>query len=289
MIGQRLAKQFLQCDWEVTAVVRPETDEARLPSGVKRINLRMESYDRLGEQTGPCDCLVQLAWNGTRGVARMDSRQQRENLEFSLCGLQSMLHAGCERVITAGSQAEYGPYTGQITEESECHPNTEYGAAKLEFYKQTSVLCKKMGVEYKEPRFFSLYGPGDYQGTMIMCTLRDMLIGTPCELTAGCQMWDYLHIDDAIVALHRLCTMPCKDGVYNFGSGDARPLRDYIQEMAQITGSRSELRFGAIPYPETGMVSIWPDVSKLKKELGWSPKISFCEGIRSIICAMEQA
>ena len=288
MIGQRLAKQFLQWNWAVTAVVRPETDKTRLPSGVKRVNLSMESYDHLGEQTGPCDCLVQLAWNGTRGTARMDLRKQRENLEFSLRGLQSMLNTGCRRVITAGSQAEYGPHTGRITEESECCPNTEYGTAKLEFYKQTAALCKTMGIEYKEPRFFSLYGPGDYQETMIMCTLRAMLTGTPCELTAGCQMWDYLHIDDAIDALYRLCTMPCKDGIYNFGSGDARPLRDYIKEMARITGSGSELRFGAIPYPETGMVSIWPDVSKLKQELGWSPKISFREGIRSIICTMEQ-
>ena len=118
---------------------------------------------------------------------------------------------------------------------------------------------------------------------MIMSMLRSMLENKPCELTQGIQMWDFLYIDDAIEALYRLCTQGCPNGVYNFGSGDVRQLKDYVLEMAQITHTESELRFGVIPYPKTGMVSLWPDVSKLEKELGWHGSRTFADGIRIII------
>ena len=54
-------------------------------------------------------------------------------------------------------------------------------------------------------------------------------------------------------------------------------------EMAEITKTESELHFGAVPYPETGMVSIWPDISRMKSELGWKPQVPFKTGIEQIL------
>lgn len=96
----------------------------------------------------------------------------------------------------------------------------------------------------------------------------------------------FLYIDDAIEALSRLCTLDCPDGVYNFGSGDARPLKKYVLEMADITHTKSRLQFGVVPYPKTGMVSIWPDVSKLINELDWQPRVSFKQGIQTILAQL---
>ena len=246
----------------------------------------MEEYGRLGESTGACDCFIHLAWNGTRGDDRMDIQKQQNNVRDSMYAVQSMLDAGCKRVIIAGSQAEYGPHDGIITEASECHPNTEYGKAKLEFFYHASALCQSYGAALKEPRFFSLYGPNDFPGTMIISILSDMLQDRPCLLTEGMQMWDFLYIEDAVRALGVLCSEPCADGVYNFGSGDVRHLRNYIEEMAEVTGTKSELLFGSVPYPSTGMVSLWPDISKLQSELKWGPATSFSEGIRTVLNAM---
>lgn len=281
-IGKMLAQRAGTLGWETVLVARPGRRVA-LPPNTELVELDMEGYSRLGSMAGPCDCFVHLAWNGTREESRMDALRQRKNMEDSLYAVQSMLSAGCGRIISAGSQAEYGPCKGQITEESICRPNTEYGKAKLAFYDELAALCTQAGVSYKEPRFFSLYGPGDYPRTMILSILRDMLSHRPCRLTECRQMWDYLYIDDAVEGLIRLCNEPCPDGVYNFGSGDARPLREYVEEMARLTQTNSSLLYGAVPYPPTGMVSIWPDISKLKRELHWKPRVSFREGLQSIV------
>ena len=277
-IGKQLAEKAAALGWETVLVVRSKHADAQPPKNGCILPLCMEEYVQLGQLTGSCDCFVHLAWNGTRGGSRMDAGLQHANLEYSLQGVRSMLEVGCGRIITAGSQAEYGPHTDQISEESPCIPNTEYGKAKLEFYRQASALCAETGTVCIEPRFFSLYGPGDFSGTMIISILKDMLAGRPCKLTQGVQMWDFLHIDDAVSALTALCSGDCPSGVYNFGSGDTRPLRAYVEEMASITQTKSKLLFGAVPYPETGMVS---------RELRWEPRITFESGIRTVLDGIQ--
>lgn len=285
-IGRCLATKMQSEGMEVVTVIRPGRSHSKFLNGTTVLELNMEQYDQLGRLAGSCDCFVHLAWSGTRGPARIDAAQQKENLENSLAGVHSMLEAGCRRIVIAGSQAEYGPHADKITEKSKCCPNTEYGKAKLDFYRQTAQLCMEFGAEYREPRFFSLYGPGDSAGTMIISILQDMLANRPCKLTQCVQYWDFLYLADAIDALYRLCTAVCPSGVYNFGSGDVRPLKAYVLEMARITGTCSELCFGAIPYPFTGMVSLWPDVSKLKRELDWQPQTIFSRGIKNILSTL---
>ena len=82
--------------------------------------------------------------------------------------------------------------------------------------------------------------------------------------------------------LVKLLTEDHPGGVYNFGSGDCRPLKAYVEEMYHVTESESELRYGAVPYPPTGMVSIHPSVDKLLAT-GWRPQVSFEHGIRKIM------
>lgn len=282
-IGQNLAQKALQQGHDVVAVVRQGANLKRVAKGAKIIELSMDQYDKIGDEVGPSDCFVHLAWMGTRGASRMDQDLQRENCRLSMSAVRSMLEVGCNRIITGGSQAEYGHHSDVITEETKCVPNTEYGKWKLEFFYQTQDLCEETGVEYKEPRFFSIYGPGDFEGTMISSMLKKMRENLPCDLTACTQKWDFLYVSDAADALLRLCVHSCPNGVYNLGSGDIRMLKEYVLEMARITSTQSEIRFGAVPYPQTGCVSIQPDVSKIKKYLDWAPKVSFEAGIKQML------
>lgn len=285
-VGRAFVSAMAPFYQEILLVTRAGHGAMDAPPNSRLVELSMEEYRRLGSLTGPVDCLVCLAWSGTRGGARMDRALQRRNLEYSLAGIRSVLDTGCGRIVLAGSQAEYGPHREQISEESFCRPNTEYGQAKLELYQQAKSLCREKDAVLVEPRFFSLYGPGDFQGTMVSSMLRAMCSGSPCRLTQCTQLWDFLYITDAAQALARLCEDSSPGGVYNLGSGDCRPLREYVLEMAEITATTSQLQFGAIPYPETGMVSIWPDISRLRG-LGWEPQVSFAEGIRAILEKMR--
>ena len=285
-IGSAFIKAAAAKGHSIAAVVRrssPKAAELRAMEHVTVSELDMEEYDRLGETVGETDCFVHFAWNGTRGAQRADEALQKSSYENSMAAVRSVIAAGCRKVVTAGSQAEYGNVHDMITEDTECRPNTMYGTYKLRFFTEAQALCREKGIKLVEPRFFSLYGPGDFEGTLIMSMIRKMKNNEPCDLTECVQMWDFLYVSDAVEAVLRLCEKDSAEGVYNLGSGDVRQLRDYVEEFYSIIGSSSELHYGAVPYPPTGMVSIYPSVEKTKAEAGDYAHTSFSEGIRTMI------
>lgn len=291
-IGRHLIDLLIKKDYEIIAVVRKGS--SRLPKALNNekiqvIELNLDEYALMHKYiVKPVDVFVHLAWNGTRGSDRDNKKMQEENYIFSIEAVKEAIKIGCKRFISAGSQAEYGICNSVVTEETICNPVTYYGKEKLKFYEDALEICKKNNVEFKEPRFFSLYGSDDFSGTMIISIINKMLKNEPCELTEGIQMWDFLHIDDAVKGIERLMDCNCPDGVYNFGSGDARILIAFIDEMKECSASKSQLLYGAVPYPITGMVTIEPDISKMQRETGWYPTISFRDGITEIINKMKK-
>ena len=231
-IGLPLVKKAAELGWEVIAVVRvgnKQKDFIGTIQNTKVIELNLEDYDQLGALVGPVDCAVLLTWNGTRGKTRLDDELQKTNYENNMKAVKSLIDYGCKRIVTAGSQAEYGISNEMISEKTECKPNTAYGKYKVLFYKDAYNYCKENNVSLKEPRFFSLYGPGDYENTLIMSNIKKMRANETCDMTPCTQMWDYLFVDDAIEGIIGLCHKECDDGAYNFGSGDCRQLKDFVQ------------------------------------------------------------
>ncbi|MEY8326731.1 NAD(P)-dependent oxidoreductase [Lachnospiraceae bacterium 54-11] len=286
-IGIHLTERLILEGWKVYAVIRKESNKvALLPESerLKIINFNMNEYRQLGKTIKEaCDVYVSLAWNGTRGSGRLDASLQEDNYKYSMMALEAIKEIGCKLVISAGSQAEYGKMQGKIDEEAMCNPDTEYGRWKLRYYEEGMNYCKRYNISFKEPRFFSLYGADDNECTMVLSILKNMIKGLPCEMTQCIQLWDFLYIDDAIDGVYRLMNMECEDGIYNFGSGDIRPLKEFVEEMYKLTGSTSSLMFGAVPYPANGMVNACPDISKLQKQTGWKVNTTFSEGIKKII------
>jgi nucleoside-diphosphate-sugar epimerase len=112
--------------------------------------------------------------------------------------------------------------------------------------------------------------------------LKKMLANQPCNLTECKQLWDFLYIDDAIDGLVKLIENHCEAGIYNFGSGESKSLKYYVEKMYQVAGSHSQLNYGVVPYPVTGMVNANPSVEKLKG-IGWKSQTFFEDGLRQII------
>jgi len=292
-IGRHLINELTKHDYKIYAIVRQMSQKALKLSELKNvylINLEMAKYSEIDQYIDTdCDYLIHFAWEGTRGLDRDNESLQYNNYYYSMELVNAAINLGCKTIISAGSQAEYGICNEVISEYHSCKPTTEYGRYKLKFYEDTYEICEKNNVSFKEPRFFSLYGLDDYEGTMIISTIKKMLNNEICNFTEAKQMWNFLHIDDAIKGIIALIEKECQDGVYNFGSDDTRKLREYIEEIKSLCNSSSELNFGSIPYPSTGIVSIQPDNTKLKEETGWVPQISFNEGINKIISYIRES
>ncbi|EHL15611.1 hypothetical protein HMPREF9629_01735 [Peptoanaerobacter stomatis] len=65
-------------------------------------------------------------------------------------------------------------------------------------------------------------------------------------------------------------------------------MKEYIEELKDIMGSKSKLLFGKISYPKEGKVSINPDITKIQSNTQWREEITFEQGIKEIINLYEE-
>ena len=287
MIGAALTGECVKHGTEVYAVVRAASGKLdRLPDSslVHLVEGSLETLDQLPEKIpADCDTFYHIAWGNTGTDRNRSTELQSRNIAYTLEAVKAASALGCKRFIGAGSQAEYGPMDEErISPDSPANPTTPYGVAKLASGQLARMLCRELGMEWIWPRIFSVYGIYEKEGTMIASGLRKMLAGEPTAFTPALQRWDYLYSRDAGRAYY-LIGEKGKDGaVYCVGSGQARPLREYIEQMAALTGS-GEPGIGAKPYPAGTVMNLCADTDTLYADTGFEPEYTFEEGIRETI------
>ncbi len=333
-LGTALVRRLLRQGHQIYAVVRPNSPNrtrfeheiaAVLPgSGGKAalhiLELDMERSDRLPQMiSASCQVFIHLGWDGAGSDNRKNARVQRKNVQDSMKALEAARKLGCRKFLFSGSQAEYGLCQSVMTEETECVPVSEYGKAKLEFYRQairqvavwneqaaagaSDCQPEKPGnrflMEYIHTRIFSIYGPGDHPGSLVSTCLQTFREGGRMELGDCDQMWNYLYIDDLTEGLAALAlsgkpvgytgitdgVRQPESGIYNLAGSETatRPLKDYVEDIRRLCGGRGICLYGQLPPNAEGQAQLIPDIGKIRLAVGWEPNISFEKGIKHMI------
>lgn len=118
---------------------------------------------------------------------------------------------------------------------------------------------------------------------MISSVIGALLRREKPALTAGKQMWDYLYTDDAVEVLFCAASAGRDGKTYPIGSGQVRPLQDYIEDLRDSIDPDLPLGFGEIPYGEKQVMHLQADILSLTQDTGRKPKVSFSVGIKKTI------
>ena len=173
-----------------------------------------------------------------------------------------------------------------ITENTPCHPFSDYGKAKLALKEAASMHAGNIGIKYLHLRIFSVYGENDHPWSMISLCTSKMLNNEDVELSSCQQYWNFLYVNDCakqIVLLSEWAysNMLNSYEVFNLASEDTRILKSYIEEMRNQTVSYSMLLYGKI-MPKY-VVSLNPNITKLKNTIGFVADYSFAQGYQNVI------
>lgn len=223
-----------------------------------------------------------FTWQGVFGSERNNPEQLTVNIPLTISSLEFAKHIKTKHWISCGSQAEYGNQNKKLSEEDGLKPKTLYGRAKVISSQIARELCEIYKIDYSWVRIFSLYGPGDNHGWFIQYIINKMLKNETLEVTEGEQYWDYLYVKDAVKALIKLIDRRGA-GVINLASGKAVKIKDIILKAKEITGSDSEIKFGAMPYREDQVMYMEGDITKINNLLRWKPEINLSEGLKETI------
>ena len=201
--------------------------------------------------------------------------------------LLSMLqkYSQIKKYIQISTDEVYGELgeEGSFTEDSHIAPNSPYSASKA----AADMLCRSFYETYGYPiiitRCTNNYGPNQHEEKLIPQMIKRVKNDEKLPVYGnGKNVRDWVHVQDhceAIdVVLHK-----GKDGeVYNIGGEDERRNIDIVKTILY----KLHKGYHQIEYVTDRLGHDWRygmDISKIKNELGWSPRITFEVGIKNLI------
>lgn len=294
-IGRRVTAELARRGCEVIAVVRPASPGRAVLEGMERVRITecgLEEIGTLAKKLAAAPApdaraWLHLGWDGAGSANRQNPQLQAKNIGYALRSLETAAALGCGRFLFGGSQAEYGICAGPMREEMECRPVSEYGKDKLAVCLRAQELAARLGLTYLHTRIFSVYGPGDHPWSLISTCIETFARGGHMEMGPCTQLWNFLYVEDAARLLAQLLLGKAPAGVYNVAGEDTRPLRAYIEELYALCGRRGTYEFGTRPPNAEGVVSLQPDLRRLKAAVGPWRQTTFAEGIRFLLNQTE--
>jgi len=147
----------------------------------------------------------------------------------------------------------------------------------------TRAMSAVMDMRWVWLRVFSLYGPADEPSWMLPSLIQQLLKREVPALTAGTQMWDYLYVEEAAEAVARVMETPSAQGLFNLGSGQARPLKQIVKAVRDVIDPSLSLGFGEVPFRSDQVMHLEADISRLQNAVAWSPRTELTAGLRETI------
>jgi nucleoside-diphosphate-sugar epimerase len=285
-IGLALIQELIHNGIEVLVLCRKDSERnKKIPENVL-ITKKICSLDQLSllqNNTGKeYDIFYHLAWDGTFGLSRNNLKLQIRNIEFALDAVHAAKRFGCTSFVGIGSQAEYGPVETKLTASTPAFPLDGYGMAKLCAGQMTRIEANQLGLHHNWVRVLSVYGPNDGEKTLVMSLIKNLSLGIAPECTFGDQIWDYLFSKDAALALRLIGEKGVNGKVYVLGSGEAKPLKDYIKQIQELVNPFTEIKYGSVPYSKNQVMFLQADITELVEDTGFYPRFSFRSGIEEV-------
>jgi len=186
-------------------------------------------------------------------------------------------------VVYASSAATYG--NSDVFEVGKESPNNVYGFSKLmmdNLAKEYYDKIKLVGL-----RYFNVYGEREYfknkTASMVLQFGLQLLRGENAKLFEGSDKIkrDFIYIEDIIQA--NIKATNARNGVYNVGTGIARSFQDIVDILKKELKIEREDKYIPNPFASQYQYFTQANIENTKKELGYEPRFSLEDGIKSYI------
>ncbi len=190
-------------------------------------------------------------------------------------------------VIYASSAATYGD--SKVFEVGYESPNNVYGFSKVMMDNVTFDYLKNgIDINIVGLRYFNVYGEREFFKNKTASTViqfaHQLLKGEKIKLFEGSDkiLRDFIYIEDVIQANIK-AMKPKKSGVYNVGTAKARSFQDIADILQKELGIKREYEYIKNPFIGQYQFFTEANISRTKEALGYEPRYSLEEGIRTYI------
>jgi len=211
----------------------------------------------------------------------------RTNVEGTQVLVNAALAGGVKRFLQVSTDEVYGSLgpEGRFTENSPLEPSSAYSASKTGGDLLALATYKTHGLHVMVSRCSNNYGPYQFPEKLIPLFVTNAMSDQPLPLYGdGKNVRSWLHVDDHSDALSRIIKSGRAGEVYNIGGAPESEKEniEVTKEVLSILGKPlSLLKHVADRKGHDRRYAV--DYSKIKKELGWEPLVSFSDGLKSTV------
>ncbi|MHA1598902.1 MAG: SDR family oxidoreductase [Alphaproteobacteria bacterium] len=207
------------------------------------------------------------------------------NVNGTLAVLECSRKAGIKRFIYAASSSCYGmPEVTPTPETAEARPMYPYALTKYVGEQYAMHWGKTYGLPVLALRMFNVFGPrhrtGGTYGAVFGVFLAQKLAGKPLTVVGdGTQTRDFTFITDIVEAFVMAAESDVSGRAYNLGSDGTYS----INHLVELLGGEVV----HIPKRPGEPDSTYADITAIKRDIGWTPKVSFEDGVAMILEHIE--
>lgn len=231
-------------------------------------------------QSDKYDTFIHFAWAGSAGEARIDYNLQMQNALTTVECMKVAKQLGCSRFVCAGSIMEYEVEAAIHSQGSRPGMGYIYGMGKHIAHCLCKSVAANIGIDLLWPMITNAYGVGEFSPRFINTTLRKIINGEPLQFTSATQNYDFVYVSDVAKAFYLVAEKGKPFCEYMIGSGDAKPLKQFILEMVTSCGPDAKPIFGDVPFTGTNMPLSVFDIKSIEEDCGFKPEVSFAEGTK---------
>ena len=281
-IGKTLVNALLEKGYHVVALDIRFDDVLEDDERVTCVSVMNKEVATLADEIPHQEyrCFFHLAWAGTSGPARADYAVQLNNVKLACDYIKLCGEIECKRVVYASSINEMETYEYLQSDDIEPAGGYIYGTGKLAAHLMGETVAKINGIEFIPVIITNIYGVGEKSARMIYTSINKLVHKEHCSFTAGYQTYDFIYITDAINSIIAVAEKGKAFNRYYIGSGEPKPLREFLLEMRDIVDPEAELGLGDIPFKGVDISYDQFDLKKVELDTGYRNEVPFAEGIR---------
>ena len=210
-------------------------------------------------------------------------------LRTNVMGTQTLLDAardfGVEKFVQVSTDEVYGSLgpKGAFSETSPLKPNSPYAASKAAADLLVRAYHKTYGLPVAITRCSNNYGPYQFPEKLIPLFITNALENKQLPLYGdGLNVRDWIHVEDHCRAIGCVLDKGKVGEVYNIGADSESTNKEITYLILKKLGrDESLIRYVKDRLGHDRRYAIDPE--KIRGELGWSPIVSFNEGIGQTI------
>ena len=207
------------------------------------------------------------------------------NVQGTLNLLQASKEFGIEKFLQVSTDEVYGTLgkTGYFYETTPLAPNSPYSASKASADMLVRAYHETYGLPTLNTRCSNNYGPYQYPEKLIPFFISQLLKGEKVPVYGdGMNVRDWLYVYDHCEAIDVVLHKGKIGEVYNIGGHNERTNLEITRIILDAMGKdESSIKYVEDRLGHDRRYAISND--KITKELGWSPSITFEEGIKLTI------